>query len=261
MFWNAYSYYNPALTAAKYKHQGYFDYRSVQSNLYDIYGTYNAKIEKLKTGLGLTYNQVSEASHNYSNILMNGAFYIPMSEQTSNFSIGVNAGMISSKFKGIVDSLGQVVEIPDENYFTADFGISFQTEKLIFGLSARNLTAPEHGSDSIGAYFSLDRTFDLQFEYKLNVGENFHLMTRSVGSYNYAREMMSLMLNAQLQFKEKYMVGVGYNIDRGFSFQLNWDAKKMLRTGYSMEFLKDQAGDIKPSHEAVIGLILNGKKK
>lgn len=261
MFWNAYSYYNPALTAAKYKHNGYFDYRNIATDLYDMYGTYNVKIEKIKSGLGLSFDKVAEATHSYSNVFLNAAYYVPMKEQTSNFSFGINAGVLTSKFKDIVDSMGQALDIPDKSYFTADIGISYQTEKMLFGLSARHLTAPEHGSDSSEAYFSLDRTFDLQFEYKFNIGENFHLMTRTIGSYNYARDLLTLMMNAQLQFKEKYMAGVGYNIDRGFSFQLNWDIKKMIRTGYSIELLQDAAGAIIPTHEAILGILLRGKKK
>lgn len=256
-FWNKYSLMNPSLTANRFKHQSMTNYYSNDLGFTDFYSHYATNLESIHTGLGVSYLQNNTQINTVKNLLLNGAYQIPTAGDNV-FSFGANLGLIFNDFRESYEEIiNEGVDLGKQTLFQLDLGLSYITEDFIFGLGARNLNNPIITiNDSTGFEFSRELT--AQFEYKFAIGEHFHLLPRLAGSY--FSDNFFLDGNIQLQFNEKYMIGVGYSTLEDISFQINWDAKKKFRMGYSIEMITLEGQANRLSHEAVVGFMFGGKK-
>lgn len=257
-FWNQYSYLNPSLTNYKVKHQAIVNYLSDDEGIRDFYSNVGTQLSKFNLGLGITYDQLQTEFAQQKDILLNTAYSIPAKAEESYFSFGLNVGAIvndfSSQFEEITN-LGEELDVT--TLLKLDLGLAYQMKNFMLGFGVRNINQPsiEIVKDSLYSIFS--REYTAQFEYAMAIGENFKLLPRIAGSVFVDDYFVDG--NIQLQFKEKYMIGVGYSTLNHLSFQANWDVKKMIRAGYSLELL--ETGKSGVSHSAVVGILLDGKKR
>lgn len=277
MFWNNYSYFNPALSGYKYKYQGFINYRDQWSAdaaaPKDFFGNYSMFLEKSKVALGTVFQRETVGALKEAKFMINSAYRFAL-EQSRSFSIGAGIGLSSQVFDtdGLVwPESSEITGKIKETLFTTDLGFAYEAPKFMIGLSVKNLNNPK-GKDTL-IRLEENRNLFLFSENKIILGDNFQLSPRV--SIRSDFNIWDFEINGQLTFKEKYSLGFGYRDDLYAEFDhpgtlianLNWDILGKIRVGYAIEFIDGLLQDFGPSHEAVVGIKLkernvsSGKKK
>lgn len=263
MFWNDYAILNPSLSAFKYKHQGYLTYKNgANSILQSLVANYSGKIEKFNLGVGFNYTGFDLPGQVGNNILGNMSYSIPSGDKNF-FKLGVGGGLVSQRVNGnyYVDSATVASRLYNVKQYVLDLGLSFVTEKLMLGVSTLNLNEPEFISEDSLVNIVQNRVIAALGEYRLNLSEKLQLIPRVMYQYQ-AEGFHNVMVNAQLAYNEKYMLGVGYDFNNLFIVNLNWDVKGKYRAGYSFDIVNNKLGNNTFNHEAVLGILIQeGKKK
>ena len=261
MFWNNYAYFNPSLTGFKYHHQAYLNYRSQwvdgDRTPKDLFANYAVDLANLNFGLGMTYNHEEIGFYSNDKALVNASYHIKTGEK-SNIAIGVNGGVLLSKLDGTyVNSEGTNLEATDlQTLFTLDVGISFQSEIFMLGIGSININNPSSLSDVDSIFdYVLEPTYNTFLEYKWSLSDNFSLMPRVMIQTDLI--YFTGEVNAQLQFKDKIMLGVGVRTNGSVLLSADFDLKKKFRMGYQYELnTGDPLKVFGPSHEAVLGFLI-----
>lgn len=266
MFWNNFSYFNPALSGYKYNYQGFINYRDQWSAdadaPKDFFGNYSMFLEKSRVALGTVFQRETVGALKEAKFMINSAYRFAL-EKSRSFSLGAGIGLSSQVFNTDELNFPDSAEITGkikETLFTGDIGLAYEAPKFMIGVSVKNLNNPK-GRDTL---FTLEENRNLFIfsENKINIGENFVLTPRA--SIRSDFNIWDFEINGQLTFKEKYSLGFGYRDDLFSEFDhpgtlianLNWDILGKIRIGYAIEFIDGLLKDFGPSHEAVIGIKL-----
>lgn len=263
MFWNNYSYFNPALTAYKYKYQGFVNYRSqwVEANRSpkDLFANLSMFLDKSRLGLGAIFQREYVGFIEESKFQLNSSYRFNL-KNGRFLALGLGGG-ISSK---TLDTEGFVFSDSSEvtgrkiraTLFTGDFGFSYEAPKFMIGLSVKNINDPE-GNDPIFTMREY-RSFYLFTENKIALSDNFDFKPRT--SIRSDLSVLTAEINSVITYKKKYTIGAGYRFagidSHTFVGLINWDVLGKIRVAYAIEIFNGQLKTFGPSHEAVIGIKL-----
>lgn len=263
MFWNDYAMLNPSLSGFKFKHQGYLSYKDEASSLVkNLVANYSGKIEKYNLGLGINYTGYELASTVGNNLFANSSYGFKAGDNKF-ITIGAAGGLVSQRFnyEYYTDSANIASELYKVKQFVLDLGLSYISEKLMMGISAQNVNEPSYMTKDSLLNFIEERRYLGLFEYRINLLKKLQFIPRVMFQSNFDN-LNSLTVNGQLSYDEKYMFAFGYNTDKLYTFNINWDVKGKFRAGYSFEIRDNEFSYDTYNHEAVVGLLIQeGKKK
>lgn len=262
MFWNNYSYFNPALTGYKYKYQGFVNYRSqwVEANRSpkDFFTNLSIFLDKTRIGIGAVFQREYVGFLEESKFQLNSSYRFDL-KNGRFLSLGLGGG-ISSK---ILDTEGFVSPDSSEvtgkirtTLFTGDIGLSYEAPKFMIGLSVKNINEPE-GNNPL---FSMreNRGIFLFTENRIMLSDNFDFKPRTSIRTNLSSAAAEI--NGVITYKKKYTIGGGYRFagtgSHTFVGLINWDVLGKFRVAYAIEIFNGQLKTFGPSHEAVVGIKL-----
>lgn len=262
MFWDNYSYFNPALTAYKYKYQGFVNYRSqwVEANRSpkDFFTNLSMFLDKSRIGIGAVFQREYVGFIEESKFQLNSSYRFNLKNDRF-LSLGLGGGFSSKT----LDTEGFIFSDSSEltgkikaTLFTGDFGFSYEAPRFMIGLSVKNINDPEgkHPIFNMREY----RSFYLFTENKIELSNNFVFKPRT--SIRTDLSVFTAEINSVITYKKKYTIGTGYRfagIDSHTIIGLiNWDILEKIRVAYAIEIFNGQLKTFGPSHEAVVGIKL-----
>lgn len=143
-FWNNYMHTNPAMTGAKYKHQAISQWRNQWDKTNGAPATlwvnYAAKIDKINSGLGVSYEYDVIGITRAHTGLLSYAYHLPI--KNAYMSIGLSAGVRSIGYKKedlIYYLPADPFQIKNSTNFHSDFGLAFHGENWNTGISITQL--------------------------------------------------------------------------------------------------------------------------
>jgi len=255
MFWNQYSYFNPAASGLFYKHAGTVTGHD-QANSQDwknrsAFANYSARIKALHGGLGIHYifNQLIHT--NNQKLMLSYSYHIKLGEKTT-LAAGVSAGILNMRLNPNVKLPTQMPDpsFPKGKGFIMNSGIILKTNKLNIGISATQVTETpikRINYTPVRHYFAVA-------DYAFNIGNNFQLKPQAqlisdAIDHTIAGNLMAI-------YKEKYWIGASYRSTERFAFMGGWDILGKFRIGYAYETPPAHGFIFKASHEVVLGILL-----
>jgi type IX secretion system PorP/SprF family membrane protein len=261
-FWNAKTYYNPAITGLNYKHLittiGRWQWVGVDGAPVTQLLGYATNIKKLKGGLGFTYMHETIGSSELNKTKFNYSYQIKTKKE-GILSFGLAAGFNNYSFDGdwVPPTTGTDPALPqsfNETGFTGDLGISYSSKKMNLSLSATQLTASR-----IGGYKESTHVV-LMTDYILGNENGFQLKPQAFVMTDLVKTVADL--NLLILWKGKIGAGVTYRTSEDLSFSVNYDLLKKFRFGYAYDLNLGILGSIsKGSHTGFFGLVFNEGKR
>lgn len=253
MYWNNYSYYNPAMSGVNFKHEANASYLSPLSytlgNPTDWFLNYGANFAE-KHGLGVNYMHRSVNNYNEHSAKLNYNYQLTL-KNSDKLAFG-----IAPNFKHLsyfpVWQFGKSQSVwitpPPAIHFNVDLGLAYYGEKLTAGLSVSQLPiyrssikyssfAQIHGNlryelaltpDPGGIIFETAVRTDL-----INVRQDFNL------GYNY---------------KNLITLGIGYRSTGAALMNLTGTIAKKYRIGYAYAHQVLGGSKTNGTHEFTLGL-------
>ena len=262
MFWNTYSYFNPALSGYKHKYQGFVNYRSQWSNATrnpkDFFANGSVFLDKSRVSLGAAFQRASAGYLEENKFLLNSSYRINLNNNRF-ISLGLGGGISSQVYNTdflVWPDSAEVTGLVKESLFTGDIGISYEAPQFMIGLSVKNINNPKGDHPIIR--LEENRNVFLFTEGIIDLSEHISLKPRA--SIRADLESASATeLNLGLTYKKKYSIGAGYRRNGGTNEligMINWDILGKIRVAYAIEIVNGQFQLFGPSHEAVVGIKL-----
>lgn len=192
--------------------------------------TYAAQIEKINSGLGLTYEHSEIGFSEFNTIKLNYAYHLQLGE---DHKLGLGAAGV---LNFIEYDYGQVILFENDDYLflpgrqsgiTSDAGIFYHWLKLDVGLgvtqlfdsrSTQNYTEAPHLCAYASYRFGKEDGFELvpQFSFQSD-------QVKSIAHFN-----------ANFVYQSKYLLGIGYR-NQDFIFSASYTLKDLFSIGYSYD--------------------------
>lgn len=221
---------NPAMTGAIYKHHANAQWRNqwtkVNGAPTTLWLNYAAKIDKINSGIGASYEYGSIGFTKSQTALVSYAYHIPIKKLF--LSVGASAGIKTLKIN--FDKTFKPV-------FQCDFGLALRAEKWNIGLSVTQLEGSTF-RDSLLDYIKDVPHIWLFADYAFQLGEKWKLTPRIQSYSDLNKTTSSLALIAT--FKENLWFGATASIpNRGGIYavgpMIGYDIVGKFRLGYTYE--------------------------
>lgn len=257
-FWNAKTYYNPAVTGMYYKHLsttlGRWQNVGVDGSPITQLAGYAARIKKIHGGIGFTYMHEEIGFSEFNKAKLNYSYQI-QTKKGGIFSFGLGAGINALKTDPTWVPPTSTIDpsLPTSTKgvgFTGDFGLVYSTKKANIALSCTQLTASRIGNYQEARHLVLMSDFIFGKEDGLQFKPQVFIMSDLID--------VTFDLNAMVYWKQKIGAGVTFRNNEDLSFTVNWDILKKFRVGYAYDYaLGVYQGISKGSHTGFFGLVLN----
>lgn len=249
MFWNNYTWYNPAMAGMQYKHEGSLNYRNQWDKVNGAPNTltagYTAKIDQIHGGAGVSGMYETIGFNRISKGLLHYSFHLPLGK-SSTLAIGLSAGAYKTK-----------VDLPFANVnsslqFTANFGVVYTYKQLVTGIS---VTRFNEGGIKVGpATYNSYRNFWYFAQYTWDVSEQVALKPAVLLGTNFTSTTINASLRAVL--KQHYWAGVNYQSNESVGLMIGWDVLGKYRVGYSYDYTTNALSNVsRGTHEVVLGVL------
>lgn len=252
-FWNNYSSINPATTGIFQKHKATVNWRNQWDKVNGAPNTllvgYQLKQDKINSGFGINYMfetigflQSNQVNLNYSHhfkLKNEGFIYI-------GGALGYHHGRLETSFNPI----DPTIPISEQsNLFIANIGFAYQKNRLLIGLSSRNLNQPKSNS------YTLYRHYYTHLSYNFSLGNNFDLKPQILVRTN--SQKLSTDFNILATLKKKYWIGATYRTNDAICAMIGADIKGKYRISYAYDYtLNALQSNSKGSHEIGLALLL-----
>ncbi|MFK7784011.1 MAG: type IX secretion system membrane protein PorP/SprF [Crocinitomicaceae bacterium] len=249
MYWNSYSYYNPAMGGVHFAHEGNVSYRSDferNSCSPSLLINYAMNIKE-KHAIGFNYVNISRGSSTNQQIKLNYNYQVDIGEDKKLvFGAALNYGRFSPYSLPFCNSLDSMTTY--DNAFFLDAGIAYYGEKLTAGL----------GVMQIPVFLESNRTWEPQINgnirYQINLSPepNFLILESSFRTdlVEYSQDF-----NVGYNFKNIFEAGIGYRTTETILFNATGIVRENYRIGYSFAYsLNQQYGIARSMHEITLGL-------
>jgi len=260
MFWNNYSYFNPAMSGLNYRHEGTFTARnqwpSSSINPMTFFGSYSAKVNALHGGAGITAMNDRNSYYSGSKIMLNYSFHMQLGEE-SVLAIGAAAGIfhVKTQFEKLTFPEIYAYEMNGTGTaFNSNIGIAYRFKKLNVGASITNLNEPSFPSGT--ARVSAARNYWFFADYLLQLSPGFALKPAAL--YQTDGIVQSAQASLRAILKGKYWLGVNVRSRDTFGAMVGVDLKEKFRIGYSYDVTTSRLnnGVSMPSHELTFNVLI-----
>ena len=229
-FWNNYMHTNPAMTGAVYRHHANVQWRtqwtSTSGAPNTLWVNYVAKLDKIHSGVGVSYEYNATGLSNWQTALVSYAYHIPI--KNLFLSLGASAGIKSFNPWGMDESIKPV--------FQSDFGVALHAEKWNVGLSVTQL----NGASFRYLFLTLKEEPHIWLfaDYAFQVGEKWKLTPR-IQSYSDLNQITS-SIALIASFKDNLWFGATSSIPGSGGIyavgpMIGYDIAGKFRLGYTYE--------------------------
>ncbi|MFI8379844.1 type IX secretion system membrane protein PorP/SprF [Leeuwenhoekiella sp. NPDC079379] len=216
--------------------------------------------DKVELGLNIVHDEIGDVVQE-TNLNADFAYKLPVQENAT-LSLGIKAGasFFSTDFSRLQLGSGGPATDPsfDQNinrtYPTIGIGAYYFSEKYYVGLSAPNLVASQHledqngvqrlGSENTHYFFTGGYVFEPSSDFQIKPS----FMARWVNG-----APVSIDVNANVRFYQRFEAGIGYRIDDAVTGMLNFEVTPGVRVGYAYDYTTSNLGAYNNgSHEVMI---------
>lgn len=195
------------------------------------------------------------------------ASYTTVLSNRSRLSVGLKGGLgfFNNNLDNAITVDGEIYEPNSDQYVDIGFGLLYKTKKFFVAFSAPNLIkAPVFNIDvdsrfsqqarannyfiTAGVAYSLSRFYDIKF-------------TPSTLIKYVPSLPLSIDANANFVFNKKYEFGLSYRLQNSVSAVAAIITERNFRIGYAYELQLMQIGGNLSSHEVILRLDLNFKRR
>lgn len=257
VFWNNYTFRNPAMTGLINKHeasvnfQENFTFKSAPTTLVASYATQIDKVGGL--GVNYVYDQYGFMTRNQANL--NYSYHFKFSDTTQVLALGIGLGLVNVSstlygFEGINVPTNNTTQ--NQNGFTLNAGIAYKNNSFTAGLGLTQVN--EVKLDRI--YFQQKRHIHVFVDYTFQITNNLKL--KPTASFVTDSDFHTTEFNLLAIIKNSLWVGASYRSRNYASVMLGYDIQQKFRIGYAHGFHFSQlnSGVDSGTHELVLGFII-----
>lgn len=257
VFWNNYTFQNPAMTGLINKHeasinfQENFSFKSAPTTMVASYATQIDKVGGL--GVNYIYDQYGFMTRNQANL--NYSYHFKFNDTAQVLALGVGLGIVNvaSKLYDFIESPVPVNNsTQNQTGFSLNLGMAYVNRNFTAGLGLTQVN--EVKLDRI--YFQQKRHFNAFVDYTFEVAKNFKL--KPTVYFVTDADFHTLEFNLLAIVKNSFWIGGSYRSRNDVSVMLGYDIKQKLRIGYAHGFQFSQLnnGIDAGNHELVLGFII-----
>lgn len=263
LFWNSYTYYNPAMAGLQYKYHGAVHYRDQWGEAPGAPKTLlvnaNTRIND-KHGVGVTYMNEYIGISQFNNADINYNYQLKF-KNDHRLSLGVTVGLINSRFdfsQWITPTQELDPSLPQGSTTTLNIntGVAYKAKNLLIqvGLTHLRRKYGKLNSDGTLGYQPAPHLHG-GLEYKWTPFEKLSITPRVLASTDFVKYTISA--NTSIMYNDKCWIGASYHLDNTYGFLFGWDIKKKYRIGYSFEHdYNEHWYEPMNTHEFVFGVFL-----
>ena len=258
MYWNNYSYFNPAMGGVSNKHEANVTYRNqwdkvngAPNSLFANYGLnladkHGITVNYLHDAIGFTRTNQVKINYNYQLKLKE--------EQKLVFGTGVGyhkVGMDPSWIPPTTTNDPSLPQAFSQSFYTADLGIAYYGKSITAGLSA--IHVPLQGNTSNGITYFVRPHYYGNFRYEVDVLSSSMLIFETQMRTDLVK--YSQDFNVGFNYNNIVEAGIGFRTSDAVLVNLTGIIKKNYRIGYSYGITINKLSSIsRGTHEIAIGL-------
>lgn len=248
MYWNNYSYFNPAMSGVKHQHEANVTYRSQFSRIIDSptswFVNYGTNINE-KHGLGLNYVYESIGTSRTNRIKLNYNYQFELKEGRK-LAIGT---ALSFRRIGWIPDWYSIHFVP-QNDFLVDLGAAYYGKNITAGLAVTQI--PIYQSSD---YFDNFPNLTGNFRYEGALFSLPSLILETKFQTDFIRYRQDF--NVGYSIKKFLEVGIGYRTSDAALINLTGIIKEKYRIGYSYAMtINKLSSPSSGTHEVTLGLRL-----
>jgi len=250
MFWNHYTFFNPAASGMFYKHaatatvQAFFTsgYESPQSG----WAGYDVKDNNLHGGMGVNYSIQKQRGQTIQKARLNYSYHVEKMEKDV-LGIGISPGVDYITKNGSLEGMNPIQIYEVGTKLNIDAGIFYKKDRFHFAMSVTNILTKTTGA----------RNFWITTGYLLDLGKGFELHPQALFRSDIGT--LTWDINVLGTYLKRYWAGISYNTrSMNVKFGLprlmgGWNIKEKFRVGYSYG---PPVNSLYASHEVVVGVML-----
>lgn len=216
--------------------------------------------DNVELGLNLVHDEIGDVVQE-TNLNADFAYKLPIQENAT-LSLGLKAGasFFSTDFSRLQLGSGAPATDPsfaqniNQTYPTIGIGAYYFSESYYIGLSTPNLVASRHiedengvqrlGSENTHYFLTGGYVFEPSSEFQIKPS----FMARWVNG-----APVSIDLNANVRFYQRFEAGIGYRLDDAVTGMVNFEVTPGVRVGYAYDYTTSNLGEYNNgSHEIML---------
>lgn len=257
VFWNNYTFRNPAMTGLINKHEASVNFQenfSFKSAPTTLVASYAAQIDKVGgLGVNYVYDQYGFMTRNQANL--NYSYHFKFNDTTQVFALGIGLGMVNMasklySFEGIQVPVNNSTQ--NQTGFTLNLGMAYKNKNFTAGVGATQVN--EVKLDRI--YFQQKRHLNVFVDYTFQLTNNFKL--KPTVAFMTDSDFYTTEFNLLAIIKNSFWVGASFRSRNNVVGMLGYDIKQTFRIGYAYGFHFSQLnnGINAGSHELVLAFMI-----
>jgi type IX secretion system PorP/SprF family membrane protein len=201
---------------------------------------------KEKAGINITLDGGSDFLYTNRIIMIGGAYEI-FSRNKLTLNVGLSGGAYLKeygKYLVFTDSVGNTINQPVISQPTFKAGLMLKSGKWTFGYSSTQINQPKFDR----LYYQSRRQHHLMLEFRTHLGSNWSFQPSVLAKI--WDDFFSIRLNTPFQFKEKLLLGLGFDKPRfnyysghkvyGFAANAGINIKSKMQLQYSMIYTSSE---------------------
>jgi type IX secretion system PorP/SprF family membrane protein len=265
MFWNNYSFYNPAATGLFYKHYAAVNARHQWIHFgcepKTINAVYDFKWTKINSGIGINYLYDQLGFERNSEFTLNYSYQFDLKKDRV-LSAGISFGFMGkqidfSKLTALDPNDPLLYPLPLQSgdvLFNINIGTAFKTPHLFVGASVMQLN--EYKSHMLN--YKNIRHYFIACSYNTDIGEKFNIKPGIFVMSDKA--ITELNIDFITFYKKRIWAGLVFRETDAIGLMAGVDIKGKYRVGYSYYYLTSKASiNSRSSHEVVLALMMDDR--
>ena len=259
LFWNNFSVYNPAATAVFGKHytaiNGRQQWKGLEGAPVTTSFLYDRKLDIIHGGIGLNYYYDAIGLITTNKINMNYSYRLRF-DKNRILNFGIAGGfhrmnVDASRFKAMDPNDPALPKGGTETKFNTNFGIMYQSDHWLLGLSSTQLTRPYFEKLKLRSY----PHYYFSCMFRTNLTQNLEIKPGIL--YKTMGGIGQLDVNLLFSYKKRIWTGLTYRLDNTIAYMGGVDINGKYRIGYAYDHSAYLLKGTRGSHEIIFAFMVN----
>ena len=257
MFWNNYSFYNPAATGINSTYyiasSSRLQWQKINRRPITQMLLFDYKMDKINSGVGINYTFDQLGFENSNTINLNYAYQIKLKKERI-LSAGLSLGYqkLAIDWSSLSPLMLNDPAIPlntTYNFFNVGAGFVYQSPYLLVGASATQI------NENSEPYYKKSRHLYFCSIGTINLPSKFQLKPAVIYRSLYYGSLLEF--NTRAVYLKKYWIGSSYRFNDALCFMAGVDIKEKFRISYASDIYSSKLIRFGATHELGLALMLN----
>lgn len=250
------SIFNPAATGMFNKQSfslsgAYIPSAPIKNNM--LNACYDYKIDKINSGIGLSYTFENYDVIKYNSFNLNYSYQIDFGNEkvlSAGMSIEMKKNSIDLTVIDVYPNSHSTIK-GDENNFDLNAGLMYKTPKMYFGIATTEFL--ESTDETL--FGKNIRHYNIMGAYNFNISSTIKITPNFLYQTNFKYPSDQYCFSLVSTYKNKFQGGFAYKNNNIISFMAGINLKETFKIGYAMNF-KTSTNSFN-SHEIALGFKIN----